>query len=72
MYFFVLLVEDLFECVVDRYNILLEEGRTLQLYEREMSVTHAEIFFRRLERYESPLGRISLKIICNNKLRPKT
>ena len=37
-----------------KFNIL-DEGRTLQLFERELSVTQQDIFYRKISPNESPL-----------------
>ena len=52
--FFLSLAQDLLEDVVAKFNIL-DEGRTLQLFERELSVTQQDIFYRKISPNESPL-----------------
>lgn len=48
-------VQDLMSYVVAKFQIVLQEAQQLQLFERELSVSQQDIFFRKLADEEHPL-----------------
>ena len=54
--FLIFLVKDLMKIVIKTFNLLCEDEGVLQLYEREVSIEHNDVFHRLCQLDEKPLG----------------
>ena len=54
--FLIFLVQDLMKIVIKTFNLLCEDEGVLQLYEREVSIEHNDVFHRLCQLDEKPLG----------------